>query len=41
MSMRYIAESYGGKVQVHTGDGLYMLTITIPIPSDYGSSQAS
>ena len=46
MSMRYIAESYGGNVQVHTGNGLYMLAITIPIPpdaapSDPGNGQAS
>ena len=46
MSMRYIAESYGGNVQVHTGNGLYMLAITIPIPpdaapSDAGNGQAS
>ncbi len=46
MSMRYIAGSYGGHVQVHTGSGLYMLAITIPIPpdaapSDPGNGQAS
>ena len=32
MSMRYIAESYGGTLQVQTGSGIYMLVITIPIP---------
>ena len=36
MSMRYIAESYGGSLQVHTGNGLYMLVITIPIPAKTG-----
>ena len=33
MSMRYIAESYGGTTQVQTGSGIYMLVITIPIPA--------
>ena len=32
LSMRYIAQSYGGTIQTHTGNGLYMLVITIPIP---------
>ncbi len=34
MSMRYIAESYGGTTQVQTGSGIYMLVITIPIPEN-------
>ncbi len=34
MSMRYIAESYGGTTQVQTGSGIYMLVITIPIPAN-------
>ena len=33
MSMRYIAQSYGGATQVQTGSGIYMLVITIPIPA--------
>ena len=34
MSMRYIAESYGGTTQVQTGSGIYMLVVTIPIPEN-------
>ena len=41
MSMRYIAGSYGGDVQVHTGSGLYMLVVTIPIPSKAEQKAAS
>ncbi len=34
MSMRYIAQSYGGTTQVQTGSGIYMLVVTIPIPEN-------
>ena len=31
MSMRYIAESYGGHLQTHTEGRLYCLTVTLPL----------
>lgn len=35
MSMRYIAESYGGRLTVNTAGELYCLNITIPLPDGF------
>ena len=33
-SMRYIVEKYGGGMNIYAGDGIFRVSIVIPVPRD-------